>query len=226
MPNEFKQLSASVRWTVLVEGVKKAARAEGFAMVRQPGRGLSNIWNLERNREKRVAAIRTTQDRAIAFPPLNDGKAWKTLSDVDLVLVGVVDSKDDPTKVEVYRFDAKEVRQHFDAAYKARVGDGHIVKDNYGFWVSLDPDDRNIASSVGAGLASKHKPIAVYPLADLIPVATSDAALKVTNDVEDEAEDLPTFATIAEVMTWARQSIAEIAGVSATSVNLELKIQY
>lgn len=227
MSNSFKQLSASVRWSVLVEGVKKAAQSKGYTMTRHPGRGLSNIWDLTRNGETRVAAIRTTQDRAIAFPPLDDGKTWKTLSNVDRVLVGVVDHKEDPTKVEVYCFDAKEVRQHFDAAYKARVADGHIVRNNYGFWVSLDPDDRNIASSVGAGLAAKHKPIAVYSLADLAAsAAASNVAIAGIDEDDDEPEAAPTFSTIADVMAWACKSIAEISGVPVASVKLDLKIQY
>lgn len=228
MSNGFKQLDASTRWKVLVHAVRKGAESKGYAMKRHPGRGLSNIWDVQRGGEKRIAAIRTTQDRYIAFPPLNGGKKWKTLTDVDLVYVGAVDSKDEPTKVEVYCFDAKEVRQQFDAAYKARVSDGHIVKDNFGLWVNLDPDNRNIASSVGAGIAAKHKPIAVFALDDLIASTASSAVAESHDEVEEgEAEGAsPKFSTIADVMAWACQSIAEISGVPASSVKLDLKIQY
>ena len=38
----------------------------------------------------------------------------------------------DPRRIEVYLFDAGEVRQRFNANYAARVGAGLAVKDNFG----------------------------------------------------------------------------------------------
>ena len=48
----------------------------------------------------------------------------------------------DPRRIEVYLFDAWEVRQRFNANYAARVGAGLAVKDNFGMWLGLDEDKR------------------------------------------------------------------------------------
>ena len=40
-----------------------------------------------------IASVRTTRDRWIAFPPLDGGTRWKTLDDVELVLVAAVDEE-------------------------------------------------------------------------------------------------------------------------------------
>jgi hypothetical protein len=56
-----------------VEGAKKA----GYALKRQPGRGLSNTWEVTKDGEAKIASVRTTRDRWIAFPPLDGGPAGK-----------------------------------------------------------------------------------------------------------------------------------------------------
>ena len=78
-----------------------------------PGRGRSNVWEVEENGRQRRVSIRTTKDRWFAFPPLQKGTKWKTLDDVDIVVVAAVDDRDDPRNVEVYRFDAEEIRRRF-----------------------------------------------------------------------------------------------------------------
>ena len=107
----------AVRKTTDSDAAKKGAEAEGYTLTRVPGRGLSNVWNVQRERKTQTAAIRTTRDRSIAFSPLKHGKKWKTLDDVEVVIVAVVDSKEDPQQVEVYIFPANEVRPRFEAAY-------------------------------------------------------------------------------------------------------------
>src|SRR5580658_2824944 len=101
--NSWNDLSEYARtWRVLVHGAKKGAAEAGYTMSRLPGRGLSNVWQVQKNGKAQIAAIRTTRDRHIAFPPLEGGKKWKTLDDVDLVIVAATDSKHDPKKVAVY----------------------------------------------------------------------------------------------------------------------------
>jgi len=150
--------------------------------------------------------------------------AWKTLDDVQVVIVAAVDDREDPENAEVYVFPAAEVRKRFDAAYAARIEAGRSVKDNFGMWVRLDHDDRGIAASVGSGIIDQHKSVASYAIKDLLTDETEysedDQALI------DEAIQSSSPTTIAEIMASARERIADIAGVELESVKLELKIEY
>ena len=60
-----------------------------------------------------VASVRTTRNRWFAFPPLDDGKRWKTLDNAKLVLVSAVDDPAEPKNVDVYLFPAGEERKAF-----------------------------------------------------------------------------------------------------------------
>lgn len=233
MTNRLNGLPETQKWHLLVNAALKAIEADGYTISRVPGRGLSNIWNVEKNGKKQVAAVRTTRDRWIAFPPLEGGKKWKTLSDVDLVVVAAVDSKEDPQNVEVYLFPADDVRKRFNEAYAARTKAGQVHKDNYGMWVALDKDKRGIASSVGSGIIDHYKRIANYSIDALLSdaeVEEDDAELAVEEHAEEraEAESAPVRgpSTIGEVMNFARRRIAEVAGVRPEAVKLDLKIEY
>ncbi len=209
----------------MVHAAKKGAESQGLALSRVPGRGLSNVWKAEKGGKKQLVSIRTTRDRWIAFQPLEYGKKWKTLHNVDLVIVAAVDDREDPKNIQVYIFPVEEVRQRFDAAYKARSDEGHKNKDNFGMWVNLDTDNRGIAASVGSGLADKYKPIATYSIEALAAdMPEADAVDKVDATNAEEKETQP--GTIAEVMAWARTKVAEHAGVSVDRVKLDLKIEY
>ena len=224
MTNEMKELSKSKRWHVLVEAAKRGVQEQGYTMQRVAGRGLSNIWNIEKDGESQVASIRTTQDRWFAFPPLKDGAAWKTLDDVEAVIVAAVDDREDPENAEVYMFPADEVRKRFDAAYVARTEAGRSVKDNFGMWVALDLDKRGLPVSVGSGIIEQYKSLAVYPIEDLLV----DEADYSDDDIAliDEAVESSQFRTIAEVMAWARERVADLAGVDVETVKLDLKMEY
>jgi hypothetical protein len=225
MSNILRELSETVRWHLLVNATKTALEAQGYSLDRVPGRGLSNIWNISKDGKTQVASIRTTRNRYIAFPPLENGSKFKTLDDVDLVAVATVDSKDEPEKLEIYLFPADEVRKRFKENYVARTKDGQSIKDNFGMWVALDAKGAGPASSIGTGIINKYKPIAVYSisnlLADNIPDATEDDELNEMNNVAERG-----FASIAEVMAWARENVAQLAGVQVEAVKLDLKIEY
>jgi hypothetical protein len=223
MSNQLENLSETIRWRLLVDAAKKAVQAQGYSLQRVPGRGLSNIWTLTKNGQTKTASIRTTRDRWIAFPPLEGGKKWKTLDDVDTVVVAAVDSKDEPENIEVMMFSAEEVRKRFDAAYAARIKDGQTVKDNFGMWVGLDHDDRGLAASVGSGIAEKHERLATYSIAGLLE--ETPGPLPEDGDV-DNASGTPELSTIAEVMAWTRSRLATIAGVEVEAIKLDLKIEY
>jgi hypothetical protein len=219
-------LSESARWRMMVDAAKAGMLAQGYALERVPGRGMSNIWNVTKDGETRMASIRTTRDRYIAFPPLEGGTKWKTLDDVDLVVVATVDSKDGPEKVEVYLFPADDVRQRFNAHYAARLNEGQSIKDNFGMWVGLDRDDRGIAASVGTGILEKYEPIGIYAISDLLAEHPPTEANDEEHTKTASEQATPTLATIAEVMAWARTRVAEIAGVKAEAVKLDLKVEY
>jgi len=233
MSNDWNNLAPSAKmYRVLVHAAKTGASEAGFQLTRKPGRGLSNVWDVTKDGSTMAASIRTTRDRWFAFPPLNGGKKWKTLDDVDLVIVAAVNNKENPTKAEVYLFNAQEVRERFDAAYKARAAAGQILKDNFGMWVALDDPNRGLPADTGSGLAKKYKPIATYDIADLMSDPTNigieNAEIDTAEIDETSAAEVlaPQLNTIAEVMAWARDRVAQLAGVSIDAVKLDLKVQY
>src|SRR5687768_16634384 len=118
MKKKSKKSNGINDWHFMVDAAKRALEAQGYSLSRQPGRGLSNIWNADRDGTTHSISIRTTRDRSIAFPPLKQGTKWKTLDDVDLVAVSSVDTKENPKNVEVYIFPAAEVQKRFNAAYQ------------------------------------------------------------------------------------------------------------
>lgn len=228
MANLLENLSETVRWHLLVNAAKKAADAQGYSMERVPGRGLSNIWNVTKDGETKVASIRTTRDRWFAFPPLESGTKWKTLDDVDTVIVATVDSKEEPENIEVYIFPANDVRKRFDAAYAARQKNGQSVKDNFGMWIGLDQDKRGIASSVGSGIIDHYECVATYAIPDLLDENQKEDGI---GDADENQEVVETStphepSTIAEVISFARDHIARLAAVPLDAVKLDLKIEY
>jgi hypothetical protein len=205
--------------------VKGAAQA-GYTLKRQPGRGLSNTWELTKDGVTQVASLRTTRDRWIAFPPLESGKRWKTLDNVELVLVAAVDDPENPQNVSVYLFPADEVRKRFDASYAARIANGHTVRDNFGMWVWLDRGDASIATQVGSGLAADYPAIARYSIDELEGEAGAARAEVLETAASDEQnEEVGSFSNVAEVLAFARSEIARLSGMKPEAIKLDLKIE-
>jgi hypothetical protein len=199
----------------------------GYVLNRVPGRGLSNLWLFEKNGKRGSASIRTTRDRWFAFPPLDGGTRWKTLDDVDVVLVAAVDRPDNPANIEVYIFDADVVRSRFQAAYEARVKAGHRVKDNFGMWLKLDRDDRGLPTSVGSGLADYRPPVATFPIADILGEREGAAISPPTApSLGSDSAGFQPSDTISQVMAITRERVAELAGVRLEAVKLDVKIEY
>src|SRR5690606_31424042 len=119
--NRLKEMGETASWRLMVRAAIEGAKRQGYTMKRQPGRGLSNTYDMTKDGVTKIAGLRTTRDRWIAFPPLEGGKRWKTLDDADLVLVSAVDDRLNPQSVDVYLFPADEVRRRFDASYQARI---------------------------------------------------------------------------------------------------------
>src|ERR1700674_4880431 len=108
MDNNFDQMPDQQTWLILVGAAKRGLEAKGFDMIRVPGRGRSNVWGIERHGKTQRAAIGTTKYDWFAFPSLLGGKKWKTLDDVDVVIVAAVDVVENPQNVDVYFFQADE----------------------------------------------------------------------------------------------------------------------
>ena len=227
MTNRLKEMGESAAWRLLVGAARQGAERKGYKLTKQPGRGLSNTWLLEKDGRAQIAAIRTTRDRWVAFPPLEQGAKWKTLDDVELVLVAAVDDPANPQSVDVYLFPADDVKRRFDASYKARMEASHQVRDNYGMWVKLDAGDPGIASQVGAGLALDHAPIAHFTLDELeagSSASTEATAIGPEDLTPDEVEEAAP-STVSEVLAWARAQIAQLTGMKSEAIKLDLKIE-
>lgn len=223
MANEMEGLNSSQRWALLVSAAKQGAQNAGYSLKRVPGRGLSNVWEITKNGKVEKASIRTTRDRWIAYQPLDKGKRWKTLDDVNWVIVAAVDNREEPENVEVYLLPAAEVLKCFKAAYKARIADGQSQQDSFGMWVSLDKDERGIAASVGSGIIEAQAPIAKFSIKALLASAPALPAEEAPPPGE-MGDAMPTLGTISEVLAWARQQVAQLAGVDVSAVKLDLKL--
>lgn len=233
MLDDLKRMTESARWRMFVDAALAAAEKDGSVPLRRPGRGLSNIWELRRpDGRVETVSIRTSMDRQFAFPPLESGTRWKTLDEVDAVLVASVNDRDAPTEIEVYRFPAGEVREHLFKSYAARKALGKVVRDDFGMWVSMDPPSRRVPSDRGTGLARSHPPIASYSIAELIRKATAAETRNAGGGAAAPPGQAgppaapPSPETIADVILSARARIATIAGVSREGVKLDLKLEF
>lgn len=229
MPNRLKDMGESAAWQLMVGAARRGAEKVGYVLTRRPGRGLSNIWRIEKEGHSSIASIRTTRDRWVAFPPLENGAKWKTLDDVQQVLVAAVDDPYDPQNVDVYLFPAAEVRKRFDASYAARIKAGHTIRDNYGMWIKLDAGDPTVPSQVGAGLADEYPAIARFSLdeldSDREPVET--VSQPDATELEGAHEStVPALRTVGDVMAFARAQIAELTNMASEAIKLDLKIEY
>ena len=232
MTNRLKEMGDSAAWHLLVSASLEGARQLGFSLKRQPGRGLSNTYEMTKGGKTQIVSVRTTRDRWVAFPPLESGAKWKTLDDVDVVLVSAVDSRDNPQNVDVYLFDAGEVRKRFNAGYAARVKQGHTVRDNYGMWLMLDKGEDGTASQVGHSLAVDYPAIAHFTIDELQQTADPNVrkmaneapVLEEEVEVRDASVEKPKLDTVAEVLAFARDAIAQLTGMSIEAIKLELKM--
>lgn len=217
---DFNSLPEAERWQQLVNCARRALEDNGFAIRRVPGRGRQNVWITKKNGVEKTVCIRTTRDRWIAFPPLGDDE-WKTLDDVEEVVVVAVDDTELPKKAEVFIFPAKDVRNRFNDAYKARKKEGREMTLNFGMWVALDARDKGGVNDVGSGIVEHYSPISVFPLEFGSPRPSRiQTAPESGNDDRDTDEPQ----NVQQALQNARQQIAEITGMPLDKVHLELRI--
>jgi hypothetical protein len=214
----FSQLSNAAAWRLLVEAARMAAEASGYELRRLPGRGLSNVWRIEKGGVARKAAIRTSRDRWIAFPPLSAGSKWKTLDDVDIVIFAAVDRPKDPGHIEVFVLAAAEVRRRFQSAYAMRRKAGLKIRDGFGMWIKLDRDNRQVPASAGSGLADTHEPLAVFRIEDLLAERQLEVAARPKAARRSEA--------VTGILEEARRRVADALGVRPETLKLDLKVEF
>lgn len=228
MSTRLKDMGQGPAWRLMVRGALKGAERAGYSLKRQPGRGLSNTYEMTKDGETKIASVRTTQDRWIAFPPLEEGTRWKTLDDVELVLVSAVDDSVNPQNVDVYLFPADDVRRRFNASYAARIKEGHVVRDDYGMWVPLDKGDDQVAGQVGHSLAVDYPPIAHFTIDELEDEEVNrsdsrDGDAPMDQGAVGRSANVQ-LDTIADVLAFAREKISALSGLPVGSVVLELKM--
>jgi hypothetical protein len=228
MANRLKEMGETASWRLMVSAALAGAKQAGYSMTRQPGRGLSNTYEMSKDGQTQIASVRTTRDRYVAFPPLDGGKKWKTLDTADVVLVSAVAEVGDPQSVDVYLFPADEVRKRFDASYAARIENGHTVRDDFGMWVMIDAGDDQIPSQIGHSLAVDYPAIAHFTIDELevgVEPDTKKLAAEAAPEPDEEAvTDAPVLATVADVLTFARMKIAALTGMPADAIKLDLKM--
>lgn len=220
--NRLQEMGETVARRIMVGAAITAIEGLGYSLKRQPGRGLSAVYDAVKGSDKKVLSIRTTRDRWFAFPSLKNATAWKTLDDSDLVSVAAVDDVENPQAINVYLFPADEVRKRFDESRAARISNGHNVKDNWGMWVMLDKGDDNVTSQIGHSLAIDYPAIATFTLDELVD--GSQAADETAEVHEDEEDELVPLNTVADVLTFARERIAALTGMPVDVVKLDLKM--
>ncbi|BAI95720.1 hypothetical protein Sj15T_00690 [Sphingobium sp. TA15] len=225
--DRLKEMGETVARRIMVGAAITAIEAQGYSLKRQPGRGLSAVYDAVKGNDKKVLSIRTTRDRWFAFPSLKKATAWKTLDDSDLVSVAAVDDVENPQAINVYLFPADEVRKRFDESRAARIANGHNVKDDWGMWVMLDKGDDNVISQIGHSLAVDYPPIATYTLDELegeADTVKAEAAVVVEEEIEEEKETAVALKTVADVLAFAQERIAALTGMPVEGIKLDLKM--
>lgn len=221
-------MGETASWRLMVRAALEGAKAAGYTMKRQPGRGLSNTYEMTKDGKTQIASVRTTRDRFIAFPPLDGGTKWKTLDTADLVLVSAVNDPANPQIADVYLFPGDEVRKRFDANYAARIKNGHTVRDDFGMWVMIDKGDDEIISQVGHSLAVDYPAISHFSI-DELEASVESGVKGMISKISSESEevvvaDLTALNTVADVLTFARAKIAALTGMPADVIKLDLKM--
>ena len=228
MTNRLKEMGETASWRLMVSAALEGAKAAGYTMKRQPGRGLSNTYEMTKDGKTQIASVRTTRDRFIAFPPLDGGTKWKTLDTADLVLVSAVNDPANPQRADVYLFPGDEVRKRFDANYAARIKNGHTVRDDFGMWVMIDKGDDEIISQVGHSLAVDYPAISHFSI-DELEASVGSGVKGMISKISSEPDevvvaDLTALNTVADVLTFAREKIAVLTGMPADAIKLDLKM--
>lgn len=229
----YAEMNASEQGSILYRTARIGAERGGYEVRKAKNTGGAQIVDLVRDGKSMRVAIRTSRNRWVAFVPLAQG-AWKTLDDVEAVLVVTADDFEQPKAANIYLFPADDVRRRFVAAFATRTTAGHQIElGGFGIWISLDQNGDELYG-VGSGLAQAYRPISTIPFAELVvaqPPSTAPVDEPVMAGVEVDAPlvqalmTAPETLTIADILRQARQQIADVSGVMPEAVKLDLKIE-
>lgn len=202
----------------------EALRAQGYSVRRSPGHGARQVYEATKDGETLLAAIRTSQDTWFAFPRLADDSGWLTLDDVDWVLVASVDTPHEPTQAHLHWMPAADVRQRFDAAYRARLAAGNVVPLGRGLWLSLyDRNAPSPVSHVGGGFGLDYPAIATQSMTDLLAAMPEFGEALAPESIEaqtfDEETDTPAFDLLQ-----AKRMIARALNVPIDAVRITIEV--
>jgi hypothetical protein len=149
-------------------------RSQGWAVEREPGRGKSSMRRITKGGVSKIATIRTTQDRWVAFPRTKDDKGWLTLDDAEVVVVASVDEKESPKFAWVHVFDQADFKKRLDRAYAVRMKAKRRIPVGRGVWISLYREDDGSPQLAGAGAGrAEASRIAIVPLQKAAPDSPS-----------------------------------------------------
>ena len=125
---------------------------QGWVVERIQGTHKSSVRRISKGGQSFKVSIRTSQDTWYAFPRTRQNDSWRTLSEVDVVIVVSVDNGETPKFAKVHWLEARDVEQRFDRALGARTAAGRKIPAGRGMWVSLYREEAtDPAVLVGAG---------------------------------------------------------------------------
>ena len=193
-----------------------ALKAGGYQVERIPERGRSSNWNYIHDETKGKLCIRTSNDRWFAF--MNENGGWKTLDDMDKVVVVAVNDRDNPTHFQTYLFPADEVRKNFNKSRSARIEKGMTVREGYGMWIGLNESLEEGPVYVGSGLAEKY------------PAIATDLIFEEKDEHENENMTLETsnlsLDSVPDIIENAKSLISKKMGISKDQISLDLKFDF
>ena len=196
---------------------EKALQDLGWTVERVSRARKSSVRRITKGSESRRVSFKTSRDRWIAFPRNDADTGWKTLSDVETVVVAAVDP-DNPAFARVHMIGADDLKARFDRAYAARTAAGYSIDRARGVWIPLyHPDGNDPVKHVGGGAGLEHPHIARCPLESVVgaqPGIESTSA-KPLEPKLDPAELL----TIPE----AKRRLARSLGVDPAAIKITVE---
>jgi hypothetical protein len=210
MPDVCRTTGKVTMKAALFNAAIAALEQHGWKVERVSGSGKSSVRRIKKAAESKVVSIRTTQDRSIAFPRMEDDKSWRTLDEVDAVIAASVDDKENPHFANIHMLPGDEMRDRFNRTYTARLNAGHTIPLGRGVWLSLYADESaNPVHHVGAGAGNKYPPFAKIPLDPAALISAENEA----DEGEPKAEE---GLSIGE----AKRRLAMTFGVDPSSIKI------
>lgn len=216
MGDIFKAREKIERKKRLFEIGIETLQVQGYVVEKVRGSGKASMRRITKGRESIKVSIRTSQDCWLSFPRLPETGDWRTLSEVDLVVVVSVNDKDKPTHGVVHFLDQADVLARFNRAYEARLAAGRTDPGEHGVWISLyEEESKDPVSLVGAGAARGKLEIARVPIARPQDRAPSSAIPPVPPSTPGGQPPL----TIAQ----AKQGLALTFGVDPSHIKITVE---